>query len=117
MKLEQFEKQFTDSDYATRIIKIDKDGIKEDRLYLEVHDSYSIFFTAFEKIFVMKVFIKRPKDAPYSKQTDEENKKCLEAKFKLLGVLRAEGIEFIEHYDSLDKVVMMPRKKKINLDL
>lgn len=117
MKLEQFEKQFTDSDYATRTYKYEKDGIKEERLYLEANDAYSIYFVQFEKIFVMKVFLKRPKDAPYTKQTEEENKKCLEAKFKLLNVLRADGIEFIEQYDSLEKVVMMPKKKKINLDL
>jgi hypothetical protein len=121
MKIEQFEKILNESEYDTKIVKIPAKielGTKEEeRVYIEVTNKYSIYFTAFEKIFVMKVFIKRPKDAPKSKQTEEENKQCIEAKFKLLNVLRADGIEHIEHYDSVETTFMQPKSAKKKIDL
>lgn len=121
MKLSDLEKQLNDSDWETKAVKIDNNFVKEDRLYVTASKDFSCYFTIFEKQFVLKVFIQRPINFDYSggkgKQTEEENQKCLQAKFKLLGVFHEDQIENIEHYNTIEEVVMQPKSSKKRIDL
>ncbi|MDN8026740.1 hypothetical protein QZN10_39665 [Burkholderia contaminans] len=117
MKLTELETKLGEKDFDCKFVKINNKTIKQDRLYLSVDKNYQIYFVDVEGQIFMNVFVQKPKDFDFKnyKQSDEEKEKCRSAKFKVLNILKQEGIDGIENYASESDVLLsFPKKDATN---
>ncbi|ABO55665.1 hypothetical protein LA345_16080 [Burkholderia vietnamiensis] len=123
MKLTELETKLNEKQFECKLVKINNKTIKQDRLYLSIDKNYSIYFIDVDSKIFMNIFVSRPKDFDFSnyKQSDEEKAKCRGAKFKVLNILKNEGIDGLETYaNESDVLLYIPKsdtsnKKKFEL--
>ncbi|MBU9553879.1 hypothetical protein [Burkholderia multivorans] len=113
MKLTELETKLNEKDFDCKFIKINNKTIKQDRLYLSIDKNYQIYFVDVDSQIFMNVFIQKPKDFDFSnyKQSDDEKAKCRGAKFKVLNILKNEGIDGLEAYENEGDVLLSVPKK------
>lgn len=124
MKLKELETKLVEKDFDAKIVKINSDKTEQERIYLNLDKAFSTYFIEFEAKPFLYVYINRPKGFDYSKikelgeeKLNEESSKCKNAKFKILNILKQEGIEGIEFYENESDVPLKPVSKKKKIEL
>lgn len=121
MDLQKLQEELDSMSYSTSLKQVINEAKKtaETRLYLNISREVTSYFIIFESKPFLKVFIQRPKDFNYAgyKQTEDDNTKCKNAKFKILNALSDSGISGIEHYNSSDETQITPKSSAKKIDL
>lgn len=114
-QLVELEKALEKKGYEATYVEINNKTIKQNRVYLDLENKktrkFIFYFAVFEGKLFLYVFLNRPYGFDYTnfKQTEEEKKRCLEAKFGVLKLMNAEGIKGIEQHESIETVSLFPR--------
>jgi hypothetical protein len=120
MKLTDLEIALDAKGYDVLYVEVAK---KQDRLYLDLEEKknrkFNVYFADSQGSPFLYVFTNRPNEIKHNiEQTDDEKIQCIEAKFRILKLLKSDGIKGTEQYKTIDAVPLTPqpnKKKRIDL--
>jgi hypothetical protein len=121
MKLQELQPKLLSKKISASYTSLNNEFVKQERLYLNIHEQFQVYFVSFQEKPFLKVYIQRPKDFDFRniKQSTLETERCKKAKLQFLSALKnlELGIDGLESYEKWEDVLLSPKSDSIKFEI